>query len=165
MTATITVSGGLTDTPEIRTVGNGTVVNFTVASTERYKKGDDWVDGKHLWLKCAAWRDIAAGIEASLPALVKGTQVTVTGKLHTRQWEADGGKRTSTELEVTDLAVSVKRATVTVVRHDPQARQEARTATNTPPQVSAPTQRQNVAQGGGEAWGAPGAEYPESSPF
>lgn len=159
MTATITVSGGLTATPEIRVLNGGqSVVNFTVASTERYKDKDgNWKDGKTLYLRCEAWRDMASGIEASLPALDKGTQVTVTGKLYTKQWEAqDGGKRSETQLEVTDFAVSIKRATVTVTKHDPSNRQPQQPYQQAP----APVQQSD------QPWGAPDTGYlADPTPF
>ena len=151
MTINITVNGGLTDTPEVRVTGNGaTLVSGMVISTERYKKDGEWVDGKKLALPWTAWREVAAGIEASLPALKKGTQVSVTGKLHTRQWEDNSGqKRSSTELEVTDFAVSIKRATVTVTKHDPSNRQPQQPYQQAP----APVQQSD------QPWGAPDTTY------
>ncbi|MGC5078481.1 single-stranded DNA-binding protein [Agrococcus sp. DT81.2] len=159
MTATITVSGGITNTPEIKQVGNGTLASFTVASTERYKKDDVWVDGKKLWLRCSAWRDVAAGIQGSLSSLEKGTQVTVTGKLYTREWEQDGQKRSSTELEVTDFAVSVKRATVQVTKTSGNSAGPSQ-------QYAAPAQQQSFQPPQQDVWGAPGQAYPDSElPF
>lgn len=113
MTATITVHGGLTAAPELRYIQNGVpIASGTVASTERYKDRDgEWKDGKTLYLRYSAFKDIAENIAGS--GLDKGSQVVVTGKLHTRQYEdRDGSKRSSTELEVTDFAVSLKKATV-----------------------------------------------------
>ena len=116
MTQIITVHGGLTAEPELRFSQNGVaVLSGTVASTERYKKGDEWVDGKKLFLRFSAFKDIAENVAAS--SLEKGCPVVLTGKLHTKEWEdRDGGKRSSLELEVTDFAVSLKRATASVTR-------------------------------------------------
>lgn len=151
MTATITVTGGLTSAPEIRYTSSGqAVANGTVASTERYKKDNEWVDGKRLYLRWSAWRDIAEHIAAS--NLDKGAQVTVTGKLHTREYQAqDGSNRTSTELEVTDFAVSLKRATVHVTPAQSNQSQQR----TTPP----------VQQQQGDVWGAPAADYSDPTPF
>lgn len=158
MTINITINGGLTAAPEIRYSAQGVAIaSFTVASTERYKKGEEWVDGKRLFLRCSAFRDIAENIGQS--RLEKGQQVSVTGKLHTREWEQDGQKRSGVELDVTDFAVSIKRATVQVTRaQGQQAGQGARTAPST---HQAP---QPASDGIGDVWGAP-ASFPQDMPF
>jgi single-strand DNA-binding protein len=123
MTATITVQGGLTSAPELRYSQSGlAIASGTVASTDRYldKQTQEWKDGKKLFLRWSAFKDIAENIAAS--QLDKGAQVTVTGKLHTREWEDNNGqKRSSTELEVTDFSVSLRKATVTVQKSGQRA--------------------------------------------
>lgn len=126
MTATITVQGGLTAQPELRYSQNGMpITSGTIASTDRYldRKTNEWTDGKKLYLRWSAFKDLAEHIAAS--NLDRGSQVTITGKLHTREWEdRDGQKRSSTELEVIDFAVSLKRATVQVQRVESGQRQQ-----------------------------------------
>lgn len=123
MTATITVHGGLTAAPEIRYSQAGVpIASGTVASTDRYmdRQSNEWRDGKKLFVRWSAFKDLAENIAASM--LDKGAQVTVTGKLHTREYEdREGNKRSSMELEVTDFAVSLKRATAQVARTERQA--------------------------------------------
>jgi len=123
MTATITVHGGLTAAPEIRFSQAGVpIASGTVASTDRYmdRQSNEWRDGKKLFVRWSAFKDLAENIAASM--LDKGAQVTVTGKLHTREYEdREGNKRSSMELEVTDFAVSLKRATAQVARTERQA--------------------------------------------
>lgn len=118
MTATITVQGGLTAAPELRYSQSGiAIASGTVASTDRYldKQTNEWKDGRKLYLRWSAFKDLAENIAAS--SLDKGAQVTVTGRLMTREYEdRDGVKRSSTELEVTDFAVSLKKATAVVTR-------------------------------------------------
>lgn len=118
MTATITVHGGLTAAPELRYSQSGVpILSGTVASTDRYldRQSNEWKDGKSLYLRFSAFKDIAENVAAS--TLDKGSQVVVTGKLITRQFEdREGQKRSVTELEVTDFAVSLKKATATVIR-------------------------------------------------
>ena len=146
MTAKITIEGGLTSAPELRYSANGTAIaSGTIASTERYQdKAGEWKDGKTLYLRYSAFRDLAENIGAS--ALDKGAQVVVTGKLHTRSYETrEGEQRSSVELEVTDFAVSLKRATAQVSRA--QSNREA----------PAPS---------GDAWNMPqGGDYSDGSPF
>ena len=118
MTATITIHGGLTSQPELRYSQAGVAIcSGTVASTDRYldKQTNEWKDGKSLYVRWSAFKDAAENIAAS--NLDKGAQVVVTGKLITRSYEdRDGVKRSSTELEVIDFAVSLKRATAQVTR-------------------------------------------------
>ena len=118
MTESITIHGGLTSAPELRYSASGVAIaSGTVASTERYldKQTQEWKDGKSLYLRFSAFKDLAENIAAS--QLDKGAQVVVTGKLHTRSYQdREGANRSSVELEVTDFAVSLKRATAVVTR-------------------------------------------------
>ena len=160
MTATITVQGGLTAAPEIRYSQAGVpIASGTVASTDRYmdRQSNEWRDGKKLFVRWSAFKDLAENIAASM--LDKGAQVTVTGKLHTREYEdREGNKRSSMELEVTDFAVSLKRATAQVARTERQAGQGGPQSPNA---------------GAGDPWATPGAPaasqgvsgYGDESPF
>ena len=118
MVATITVQGGLTAVPELKFGQNGTaVLTGTVASTERIydRKDQAWRDGKTLYQRFVAFGTTAENINAS--NFGKGTQVVVTGKLSTREYQTKQGEnRSITELEVTDFAASVKHATVQVTK-------------------------------------------------
>ena len=144
MTATITVHGGLTAAPEIRYSQAGVpIASGTVASTDRYmdRQSNEWRDGKKLFVRWSAFKDLAENIAASM--LDKGAQVTVTGKLHTREYEdREGNKRSSMELEVTDFAVSLKRATAQVTRTTSQGGQGGHQTPNA---------------GAGDTWVIPGA--------
>mgnify|MGYP003451190917 CR=1 FL=1 len=144
MPATITVQGGLTAAPEMRYSQAGVpIASGTVASTDRYmdRQSNEWRDGKKLFVRWSAFKDLAENIAASM--LDKGAQVTVTGKLHTREYEdREGNKRSSMELEVTDFAVSLKRATAQVTRTTSQGGQGGHQTSNA---------------GAGDTWVIPGA--------
>lgn len=160
MTATITVQGGLTAAPEMRYSQAGVpIASGTVASTDRYmdRQTNEWKDGKKLFVRWSAFKDLAENIAASM--LDKGSQVTVTGKLHTREYEdREGNKRSSMELEVTDFAVSLKRATAQVARTERQSGHGGPQSPNA---------------GAGDPWATPGAPaasqevggYGDESPF
>lgn len=156
MTATITVHGGLTNVPELRYTANGLAIcSGTVASTDRYldKQSNEWKDGKKLYLRFTAFKDLAEHIAAS--ALDKGAQVVVTGKLHTREYtDRDQNPRTSTELELVDFAVSLRRATAQVTRA--QAAQQGQGARTAPAATDEPWATPTGAQGVGDAWAAGG---------
>lgn len=151
MTAHITVDGGLTAQPDLRYSQSGVAIaSGTVASTERYQKDGEWRDGKKLFLRWSAFKDLAENIAAS--QLDKGAQVTISGKLHTREYQdRDGANRTSTELEVTDFSVSLKRAVVEV--------------TKSAPAVSARQNQAEAAAFAGDSWATTQPSYGDESPF
>lgn len=111
----ITVVGNLTADPELRFTPSGAAVtNFTVASTPRTfdKNTQEWQDGEALFLRCNAWRQMAENVAESL---TRGARVVVVGRLKQRNWEdKEGNKRTSFELDVDEVAPSLKYATAKV---------------------------------------------------
>lgn len=144
MTQIITVHGGLTAEPELRFTSSGTpFLTGTVASSDRVQQDGKWVDGKDkLYLRFTAWGPLAENINQS--ALPKGCRVVVTGKLLTNEYQdKEGNKRSSTELKVTDFAVSLKHATATPMKTNPQG-------------------AQGGAWGGGNAQGGVSGGWPDS---
>jgi single-strand DNA-binding protein len=113
----ITVVGNLTDDPELKFTPSGAAVaNFTVASTPRTfdRQTNEWKDGDALFLRCAAWRQLAENVAESLQ---KGQRVVVTGALRVRQFERqDGSKGTSVELNVDEVGPSLRYATAKVTK-------------------------------------------------
>ena len=92
------------------------VANFTVASTPRTfdRQTNEWKDGDALFLRCAAWRQLAENVAESL---TKGQRVIVTGALRVRQFERqDGSKGTSVEMNVEEVGPSLKFATAKVTK-------------------------------------------------
>lgn len=160
MTAQITVQGGLVRPIDLRFTAQGKpVASGTIASTERYKKGEDWVDGRSLYLPFTIWGEQAEHIASS--NLEQGQQVTISGSLHTRKFEdKQGQQRSVTELDVKDFSVSLKRATVQVTKTGGQSAGRA-----TAPAQQSPFQSQPAADGVGDVWGAPGETYPTETPF
>jgi single-strand DNA-binding protein len=114
---TITVIGNLTSDPELRYTQNGlAVASFTVASTPRSfdRTKNDWVDGEALFLRCSAWRDLG---EHAASSLIKGSRVVVVGRLVPHSYETkEGEKRHSIELQVDEVAPSLRYATAVVQR-------------------------------------------------
>ena len=104
----VTVIGNLTADPELRFTPSGAAVSdFTVASTPRVKKGDEWDDGETTFLRCAIWRDAA---EHVVESLVKGDRVIVYGRLRTETWtdRESGEKRSALKLDVDEVGPSLK---------------------------------------------------------
>ncbi|PPI89019.1 single-stranded DNA-binding protein [Nocardia nova] len=113
----LTVTGNLTDSPELRfTPAGAAVANFTVASTPRYfdRNAGEWKDGDPLFLRCNLWRQAAENLAESLS---RGARVIVTGRLKQRSFTTrEGDKRTVVELDVDEIGPSLRYATATVTR-------------------------------------------------
>lgn len=111
----ITIVGNLTADPELRTTRDGgAVANFSIAATPRVydRQSDQWVDGDALFLRCTAWRDLAARCANSL---AKGMRVIAQGRLQQRSYQAqDGSNRTVIELQVDEIGPSLRYATAQV---------------------------------------------------
>ncbi|NMM93933.1 single-stranded DNA-binding protein [Bifidobacterium oedipodis] len=113
----VTIVGNLTADPELRTLQNGSnVASFTIASTPRNwnRQTNQYEDGQALFLRCSAWRDMAAHCAQTL---CKGMRVIAQGRLQQRSYTAkDGSQRTALELQVDEIGPSLRYATAQVQR-------------------------------------------------
>lgn len=111
----VTVVGNLTADPELRFTQSGAAVaSFTVASTPRNfdKQSGEFKDGEALFLRCNVWRQVAENVAESL---TRGSRVIVSGRLKQRSFETkEGEKRTVVELDVDEIAASLRYATVKI---------------------------------------------------
>lgn len=114
---TLNITGNLVEDPELRFTPSGSpVANFKIASTPRTfdRQANEWKDGETLFLRCAAWKDLAENVAESL---TKGMRVIVEGRLKSRSYDTkEGEKRTVIELEVDEIGPSLKYATAKVNR-------------------------------------------------
>jgi Single-strand binding protein family len=63
----VTITGNLTDDPELKHTPNGNLVaNFRIAVTTRVKDGDSWRDGDTSFFRVNAWRQLAEHVTESL---------------------------------------------------------------------------------------------------
>ena len=69
------------------TVNGKTVINFSVAHTEKYRDAQSNLKEKTTWVECAYWTD-RTGIA---PYLRKGTQVYVEGAPEVRSYQKNDG--------------------------------------------------------------------------
>jgi hypothetical protein len=73
----VTITGNLTDDPDLRYTPNGTeVTNFRLAVTARIKDGDTWRDGDTSFFRINVWRQLA---EHAAESLSKGDRTVVIG--------------------------------------------------------------------------------------
>src|SRR5918998_4578313 len=107
---TVTLVGNITDDPELRFTPSGLpVANFTVAVNRRVPKDGGWEDKLEGFFRCSCWRDMAENVAESLQ---KGARVMVVGRLQQRSWEdQDGNKRSAVEVQVDEVAPSLRWAT------------------------------------------------------
>lgn len=116
---TVTLVGNLVDDPELRwTASSVAVAKFRVASTPRkfVRETNSWEDDKDgsLFLTCSVWRQQAEHVAESLQ---RGMRVIVVGRLKQRSYEdREGVKRTVFELDVDEVAPSLKMATAKVTK-------------------------------------------------
>jgi single-strand DNA-binding protein len=106
----VTLSGNLTDDPDLRFTPNGTAVaNFRLAVTARIKDGDNWRDGDTSYFRINVWRQLA---EHAADSLTKGDRAVVIGRLKSRSWETpEGDQRSVVEVEADEIAPSLRWAT------------------------------------------------------
>jgi single-strand DNA-binding protein len=104
----VTITGNLTDDPDLRFTPNGTAVaNFRIAVTARVKDGDSWRDGETSFFRVNVWRQLAEYVAESL---TKGDRAVVVGRLKSRSWETPEGDKRSV-VEADEVAPSLRWAT------------------------------------------------------
>ena len=90
--------------PEIRsTQGGTTVANLSLATADRQKQGEEWVD-RTEWHNLVAFQRTA---EVVRDYVKKGSQIMIEGKLQTRSWDdkESGQKKARTEIIINDLTL------------------------------------------------------------
>lgn len=104
---TITVTGNVTSTPELRYTASGTaIVTFGLAWNQKDKSGEST---PHFF-DVTAWGSLGESVSTSV---TKGARVTVNGRLNFSSWEtSDGSKRSKVDVTAEDVGVSLKWATV-----------------------------------------------------
>jgi single-strand DNA-binding protein len=79
----------------------GKIVNISVATTESYKKGEEWIN-KTEWHRCSC--GIPAVVERA-DRINKGDMVYLEGSIVTRTWEKEGEKKESKEISFNNIRV------------------------------------------------------------
>jgi single-strand DNA-binding protein len=147
----LTLVGTLGGDPELRfTTGGIAVASFSVAWNDRKKNAQtgNWEDGETSWFRCTCWRDMAENVAATL---TKGTRVVVTGAVKTREWEdRDGNKRLSVEIDVDEVAPSLRWAQAHVEKTE---------------RTSGDGGYTGASGGGGSTGGRPDPIYDNEEPF
>lgn len=100
----ITATGNIAVDPVLRFNKNGDpVLGFLMICNERRKDDNgNWVDGKNLAINVSVWRTAA---EDAAENLIKGDQVTVVGRISTRDYtDANGDTKRVIDLDADTIA-------------------------------------------------------------
>jgi single-strand DNA-binding protein len=167
MSSTITLTGRLVASPELRFSGSGVAVAaFTIVTSRRVKDpaSGEWSDADTTYWDCKAFKQLAENIVESLD---KGLEVIAVGRVVQESWEdkQTGQKRSKMSVRVDSIGPSLRGATAKVQksggsgqgRQDFQQARQAQQASEDP-----------WASGGQQAggWGGGGgAGYDDSPPF
>ena len=91
----ITTATGNVGRADFKEVGDTSLLEFSIASTERARDNE-----YTTWLTCKLWGKRAEALQKYID---KGTALVVTGALREESWEKDGEKRTKHVLNVDKL--------------------------------------------------------------
>jgi len=94
---------------------------------EEDRVSQEWVDGDSLYVNVTCWRRLVKGVSA---VIGKGDPVIVVGRLYTHEWEQDGQRRSSIEMDATAVGPDLARciATIDGSRSTAETQGEASTA-------------------------------------
>lgn len=96
------IIGNVGRDPEVRSTADGTTVaRFSIATTERHKKGESWEEVTE-WHNCAAFGGVGDRVRDYVH---KGDRVFVEGKLKTEKWTDNEShqEKTATRIVVSDI--------------------------------------------------------------
>ena len=87
----VMILGNVGKDPEIRYTANGNAqTTFSVAANRNYQRPDGEWEKETEWFTVVTWNKLA---ERMAQALQRGDRVYVEGRLHTRSWDGQDGKR------------------------------------------------------------------------
>lgn len=118
----VNIVGNLTGDLELRYTQAGLpVASGTIAVNDRKfnRTTNEWEDGEPSFIRISIWREMG---EQAAASLTKGVRVMATGKITLQEYEKrEGGTASSLEMQVDEIAASVRYATVQVSRVAPKA--------------------------------------------
>lgn len=104
---TLSGTARLTQDPELRFAPSGTAVcklNMAFNSRKKNDATGQWEDDAVFFITGTLFKQAA---ENAAESLTKGTEVVVTGRVKTRQYEKDGEKRSTVELLIDSVGPSL----------------------------------------------------------
>ena len=129
------------------TNGGSAICGFSVATSSRKKKGDQWIDEASFW-DVELWGKQGESLNQYL---VKGKQVAIEGTMRQDRWEKDGVSR---------MKVIINAQSVQLLGGG----QDVRNTSQTPDKPSDPARRQSPFAEGNQPPSNPG-EFESDIPF
>jgi single-strand DNA-binding protein len=132
----VTLTGNLTNDPELRFTPSGTAVaNFGFAVNRQYTDKNGNKVEKPTYYQVSVWREMAENVANTLR---KGNRAMIQGYLEMEDWtDREGNKRTSVRITANEVAASLRWATAQV----------SRTASTSAPGAPAPSDTYAADQG------------------
>lgn len=84
----VTLHGYVGGDVELRDAGGAPVATLRVATTPRFQRDGEWVDGETQWYSVSCWRTLATNVAASVH---KGDAVFVHGRMRSDSWTRQDG--------------------------------------------------------------------------
>jgi len=101
----VTLMGNITKDPDLRfTPGGAAVLNFSIATNRNYKQGEEWKE-EVAFHNIVCWRNA----ESLAKRIKKGTRIYVEGRLQTRSWDGEDGKKQYKTEVVSDNVILIAR--------------------------------------------------------
>jgi single-strand DNA-binding protein len=128
----VTLIGRLGGDPDQRfTAAGQAVVNFTMATSERWTDKDGNKQEKTEWHRIVVWGKLS---EICGKYLGKGEMTCVEGRLQTREWDdKDGNKRKTTEIVASNVVLLGSSKDATHTEQQPAPRTESQPSPDAPP--------------------------------
>jgi len=100
--------GNIGKQPEYKQINNSDLLEFSVATTERFKSGDEYKEATE-WHNVSLWGKNASALSSWLTS---GMKVYVEGSIKTRSWEGtDGEKKYRTGITARNVIVLTSKGT------------------------------------------------------
>lgn len=118
MSSTMTLTGRLTASPELRFSAQGmAVASFTIVTSRRVKDQatGEWSDADTTYWDCKAFKQLAENVCESLD---KGLEVVAVGRAVQESWEdkQSGAKRSKISVRIDAIGPSLRSATAKVTK-------------------------------------------------
>lgn len=97
------IIGHLGKDAEINMHGSNSVINFSVAHTEKYKNAEGVQMNKTVWVSCAWWTDRTNVAQY----LKKGTQIWAEGQPEVKMWRDNGSGENKAGLNLRIFSVQL----------------------------------------------------------
>ena len=103
----VNISGNLGRDAELKSTASGNpALQFSVCVNDRTNQNGQWVDRPN-WVPCVMYGNRASALSKHL---LKGTKVSITGRLRQSQWERDGQKHSRLEVIVNEIELMGSRS-------------------------------------------------------